>query len=128
MYANGAKRAKVLSRRFPAVQIVATAPFTELADGIVGLVSMIDDHHLEVSTLSSLCMSSREASLRCTRFASDYSRYVNGHSVDRFRKLVISTTNRIAKTFDFEAGNEEVKLYESVPPICSVKHDWFGQR
>ena len=41
----------------------------------------------------------------------------------------INYTNRIAKTFDFEAGNEEVKLYESVSAYLQRENTiGFGQR
>ena len=76
---------------------------------------MIDDHHFGSEyAFKSMYVGPGRSIASFLRFASDYSRYVNGHPWTVQEAGHINYTNRIAKTFDFEAGSRRMKLYESV--------------
>ena len=131
--ANGAKRAKVLKQALsqPFKLLLTATPLQNSLMELFGLVSMIDDHHFgsEYAFKSMYVGPGRSIASMHTlrkRLQPICKRTLRGQVQEAGH---INYTNRIAKTFDFEAGNEEVKLYESVSAYLQRESTiGFGQR
>ena len=98
---------------------------------LYGLVTMIDDHHFGSEFAFRTMYTGQDRSI-----ASMHTLRKRLQSISKrtLRAQVqeaghINYTNRIARTFDFEAGNEEVKLYEGVSSYLQRQNTIaFGQR
>lgn len=131
--ANGAKRAKVLKEALskPFKLLLTATPLQNSLMELYGLVSMIDDHHFgsEYAFKSMYVGPGRSVASMHTlrkRLQPICKRTLRGQVQEAGH---INYTNRIARTFDFEAGNEEVKLYENVSAYLQREDTIaFGQR
>lgn len=130
---SGAKRAKVLKETLsnPFKLLLTATPLQNSLMELYGLVSMIDDRHFgsEFAFKTMYVGQGRSVasihSLR-KRLQPICKRSLRGQVQEAGH---INYTNRIARTFDFEAGNEEVKLYEGVSAYLQRENTiGFGQR
>ena len=130
---NGAKRAKVLKEALskPFKLLLTATPLQNSLMELYGLVSMIDDHHFgsEFAFKTMYVGQGRSVASMHTlrkRLQPISKRTLRGQVQEAGH---INYTNRIARTFDFEAGNEEVKLYEGVSAYLQRENTiGFGQR
>ena len=130
---NGSKRAKQLKAalQHPFKMLLTATPLQNSLMELFGLVSIIDDHHFgdqysfrtmytgAGSSPATLAILKNRLALVCQR---TLRRQVveAGH---------INFTKRVARTFDFEPGNEEVLLYEKVSAFLRRKDTIaFGDR
>jgi ERCC4-related helicase len=130
---NGSKRAKLLKEalQHPFKMLLTATPLQNSLMELFGLASMIDDHHFgdqysfrtmytgAGSSPATLSILKNRRALVCQR---TLRRQVveAGH---------INFTKRMARTFDFEPGNEEVLLYEKVSNFLRRKDTIaFGDR
>ena len=130
---NGAKRAKVLKKVLskPFKLLLTATPLQNSLMELYGLVTMIDDHHFGSEFAFRTMYTGQDRSI-----ASMHTLRKRLQSISKrtLRAQVqeaghINYTNRIARTFDFEAGNEEVKLYEGVSSYLQRQNTIaFGQR
>ena len=130
---NGAKRAKVLKESLskPFKILLTATPLQNSLMELYGLVSMIDDHHFgsEYAFKSMYVGPGQSIASMHTlrkRLQQICKRTLRGQVQEAGH---IKYTNRIARTFDFAAGDEEVRLYESVSAYLQRENTiGFGQR
>lgn len=130
---NGSKRAKDLKRALerPFKILLTATPLQNSLMELYGLVSMIDDHHFgdersfRTSYAGARASPASLAALK-SRLESVVQRTLRRQVVEAGH---INYTKRLPQTFDFEPGNEEVKLYESVSGFLQRKDTVaFGDR
>ncbi len=130
---DGSKRAKRLkdALRDPFKMLLTATPMQNSLMELFGLVSMIDDHHFgdEASfraTYSGARTSPATLSILRSRLSPVVQRTLRRQVVEAGH---INYTKRLARTFDFEPGNEEVALYEAVSAFLQRKDTIaFGDR
>ena len=122
---NGAKRAKQLKAALqrPFKMLLTATPLQNSLMELYGLVSMIDDHHFgDPASFRTMYTGARSSpaslSILKTRLAMVCQRTLRRQVVEAGH---INYTKRLPRTFDFEPGNEEVKLYENVSAFLQRK-------
>ena len=122
---NGSKRAKQLKEALqrPFKMLLTATPLQNSLMELYGLVSMIDDHHFgDPNSFRTMYAGARTspASLAIlkNRLALVCQRTLRRQVVEAGH---INYTKRLPRTFDFEPGNEEVRLYESVSAFLQRK-------
>lgn len=122
---NGSKRAKTLKEalRNPFKILLTATPMQNSLMELYGLVSVIDDHHFaDENSFRTMYAGGRSspASLVMlkSRLAPVCQRTLRRQVVEAGH---INYTKRLPRTFDFEPGNEEVRLYESVSAFLQRK-------
>ena len=128
---NGAKRAKVLKEALskPFKLLLTATPLQNSLMELYGLVSMIDDHHFGSEfAFKTMYVGRGEVLLHHTlrkRLQPISAHLKRSGSRGRSYQLY----KPYCRTFDFEAGNEEVKLYEGVSAYLQRENTiGFGQR
>lgn len=130
---NGSKRAKKLKEALqrPFKMLLTATPLQNSLMELFGLVSMIDDHHFgDQNTFRTMYTGSRTSpaslSILKNRLSMVCQRTLRRQVVEAGH---INFTKRLARTFDFEPGNEEVLLYEQVSSFLQRKDTIaFGDR
>ncbi len=130
---NGSKRAKQLKEALqrPFKILLTATPMQNSLMELYGLVSIIDDHHFgDEASFRTMYAGARSSpaslSILKSRLAPVCQRTLRRQVVEAGH---INYTERISRTFDFEPGNEEVKLYESVSAFLQRKDTIaFGDR
>ncbi len=122
---NASKRAKTLkeSLRNPFKILLTATPMQNSLMELYGLVSIIDDHHFgDENSFRTMYAGARSspASLVMlkSRLAPVCQRTLRRQVVEAGH---INYTKRLPRTFDFEPGNEEVRLYEGVSAFLQRK-------
>ncbi len=122
---NGSKRAKALKETLkrPFKMLLTATPLQNSLMELYGLVSMIDDHHFgDQNSFRTMYTGARTSpaslSVLKSRLATVCQRTLRRQVVEAGH---INFTKRLPRTFDFEPGNEEVKLYESVSAFLQRK-------
>lgn len=130
---NGSKRAKKLKEALqrPFKMLLTATPLQNSLMELFGLVSMIDDHHFgDQYSFRTMYTGARASpatlSVLKNRLAMVCQRTLRRQVVEAGH---INFTKRLARTFDFEPGNEEVRLYEQVSAFLQRKDTIaFGDR
>ena len=130
---SGSKRAKKLKEALqrPFKMLLTATPLQNSLMELFGLVSMIDEHHFgdqySFRTMYTGARSSPASlSILKSRLAQVCQRTLRRQVVEAGH---INFTKRLPRTFDFEPGNEEVQLYESVSAFLQRKNTIaFGDR
>ena len=130
---SGSKRAKKLKEalQLPFKMLLTATPLQNSLMELLGLVSMIDDHHFgDQYSFRTMYTDARASpatlSVLKSRLAQVCLRTLRRQVVEAGH---INFTKRIVRTFDFESGNEEVLLYEQVSAFLQRKDTIaFGDR
>jgi ERCC4-related helicase len=122
---NASKRAKTLKEALknPFKILLTATPMQNSLMELYGLVSVIDDHHFgDENSFRTMYAGARStpASLVIlkSRLAPVCQRTLRRQVVEAGH---INYTKRLPRTFDFEPGNEEVRLYEGVSAFLQRK-------
>lgn len=122
---NASKRAKTLKEALknPFKILLTATPMQNSLMELYGLVSVIDDHHFgDENSFRTMYAGARSspASLVMlkSRLAPVCQRTLRRQVVEAGH---INYTKRLPRTFDFEPGNEEVRLYEGVSAFLQRK-------
>lgn len=130
---NGSKRAKQLKAalREPFKMLLTATPLQNSLMELYGLVSMIDDHHFGDdgsfrSMYTGAGSSAATLAVLKNRLSQVCQRTLRRQVVEAGH---INYTKRLARTFDFEPGNEEALLYEKVSSFLKRKDTFaFGDQ
>lgn len=122
---NGSKRAKALKEALqkPFKILLTATPMQNSLMELYGLVSVIDDHHFgDQNSFRTMYAGARSTPASLVILKSR----LNEVCQRTLRRQVVEAghinyTKRLPRTFDFEPGNEEVRLYESVSAFLQRK-------